>query len=293
MLFRSRGIEIKTEDQLRHMRKAGLVVVDMLDAVCRAATPGVTLRELDAVARDVLAAAGATSNFLDYGADDHGHGGFQGVVCLSVNDVIVHGMPTDQELVDGDILSIDGGAIVQGWHGDCARTIQIGNPQPAREALSRVTEQALWAGIAAARVGARIGDIGAAVERAVLDAGAPVAEDGIAQRHNYGIVAEYVGHGIGSAMHQPPDVPNIARPGKGPRIGPGMALCIEPMMTIGDPDNDVLDDDWTVVTRDGSSAAHWEHMITCTRDGVWVMTAPDGGEEMLARLGVPFAPLAD
>lgn len=291
-MFRTRGIETKTDDQLRLMRRAGLVVVDMLDTVCAAAVPGATLRELDGLARDVLASHGADSNFLEYGADSRGQGGFKGVVCLSTNEVIVHGMPDDRVLEDGATLSIDGGAIISGWHGDSARTVQVGTPRPDRQALSDVTRDALWAGIGAARLGGRVSDIGAAVERSVLAAGRPVAGPD-PTGETYGIVQEYVGHGIGSAMHQPPDVPNYGRAGKGPRITPGMALCIEPMVTIGSPDNEVLDDDWTVVTRDGSSAAHWEHMITCTRQGVWVMTAPDGGEEMLAALDVPFGPLAD
>ncbi|SDB99401.1 methionine aminopeptidase, type I [Raineyella antarctica] len=282
-MFRSRGIEIKTDDQLRLMRRAGLVVAEFLDAISAQARPGVTLRELDQVGRDVLAHHGADSNFLEYGADSRGLGGFKGVACLSVNQVIVHGMPTDEPLADGDILSIDGGAIIDGWHGDAARTVQVGTPSPANQALAEATEGAMWAGIAAARLNGRIGDIGAAVEAYATSApGGP-----------YGIVREYVGHGIGTEMHQAPDVPNFGRAGKGPRITRGMAFCIEPMLTLGEPDNAVLDDDWTVVTLDGRPAAHWEHTVTCTAQGVWVLTAHDGGEEMLGRLGVPFGPLAD
>ena len=281
-MFRRRGIEIKTDDELRAMRRAGLVVADMLAAVGDAARPGVGLRDLDALARDVLARHGAASNFLDYGADADGEGGFRGVVCLSVNEVVVHGMPDDRVLADGDILSVDGGAILAGWHGDSARTIQVGNPRPDRVALSRATEEAMWAGIAAAHVGGRIGDIGAAVEGSVASADRP-----------YGIVVDYVGHGIGSAMHQEPDVPNVGRAGRGPRILPGMALCVEPMLTLGAAEVTVLADGWTTVTTDGSSASHWEHMIACTPGGLWVMTAPDGGEERLAAMGVPFGPPAD
>ncbi|QGF22727.1 type I methionyl aminopeptidase [Raineyella fluvialis] len=281
-MFRgNRGIEIKTDDQLRLMRRAGLVVADLLDAITAEARAGVTLRELDQIGRDTLARHGADSNFLEYGADSRGHGGFKGVVCLSVNEVIVHGMPNDYVLADGDTLSVDGGAIVGGWHGDSARTVQVGTADPTRQRLSDVTEGAMWAGIAAARLNGRIGDVGAAVEAYVENAGP------------YGIVREYVGHGIGTEMHQPPDVPNYGRPGKGPRISRGLAFCVEPMVTLGSADNQVLDDDWTVVTVDGSPAAHWEHTVTCTPKGVWVLTAPDGGEEMLGRLGVPFGPLAD
>lgn len=282
-MFGRRGIETKTDDQLRVMRRAGLVVADLLDAITAEVRPGVTLRELDQVGRELLARRGATSNFLEYGADSDGNGGFKGVACLSVNEVVVHGMPGDRVLEDGDILSVDAGAVVDGWHGDAARTVHVGTPRPEHLALSEVTHDALWAGIAAARLNGRIGDISAAVEDHVLAApGGP-----------YGIVREYVGHGIGSQMHQPPDVPNFGRAGKGPRIARGMALCIEPMLTLGEPTNQVLDDDWTVVTVDGSSAAHWEHTITCTPRGVWVLTAHDGGEEMLGRLGVPFGPLDD
>lgn len=282
-MFRPRGIEIKTTDQLRRMRTAGLVVAELLDMISAEVHPGVTLGELDRIGREVLARRGATSNFLEYGADSAGMGGFKGVACLSVNEVIVHGMPTDRVLEDGDTLSIDGGAIIDGWHGDAARTVQVGTPRPDHQALSDATEGALWAGIGAARLNGRIGDIGAAVEaHAAASPGGP-----------YGVVREYVGHGIGSEMHQAPDVPNIGRAGRGPRITRGMAFCIEPMFTLGEPDNWVLDDDWTVVTLDGRSAAHWEHTVTCTPAGVWVLTAPDGGEEMLKRLGVPFGPLAD
>lgn len=282
-MFRPRGVEIKSDAELRQMRKAGLVVAELLDTLCEEARPGVTLRELDRIGREVLARRGATSNFLEYGADSHGLGGFKGVACLSVNEVIVHGMPNDRVLQDGDVLSIDAGAIVEGWHGDAARTVQVGTARPENQLLSDATEAALWAGIAAARLNARIGDISAAVEASITSAaGGP-----------YGIVREYVGHGIGSEMHQPPDVPNAGRAGRGPRIVRGMAFCIEPMVTLGEPDNEVADDDWTVRTLDGRSAAHWEHSLTCTPRGVWVLTAHDGGEEMLDRLGVRFGPLAD
>ncbi|MEA5154132.1 type I methionyl aminopeptidase [Raineyella sp.] len=281
MFRNSRGIELKTDDQLCLMRKAGLVVADLLDTITAEARPGVTLRELDRIGRETLARHGAESNFLEYGADARGEGGFKGVVCLSVNEVIVHGRPTDDILQDGDTLSVDGGAILAGWHGDSARTVQVGTPVAERQTLSDVTEGAMWAGIAAAHLNGRIGDVSAAVEAYIENAGP------------YGIVREYVGHGIGTAMHQPPDVPNYGRAGRGPRISRGMAFCVEPMVTVGSPENAVLEDDWTVVTLDGSSAAHWEHTVTCTPKGLWVLTAADGGEEMLGRLGVPFGPLAD
>lgn len=283
MALRSRrGIELKTPDQIRRMRRAGLVVHDMLTTTAAAVRPGVTTAELNAVAADVLERHGARSNFLDYGADHRGVGGFTGVVCLSPNEVIVHGMPTDRVLHEGDLLSIDGGAIVDGWHGDSAITVGVGTLSDEDTALSRVTEEALWAGIAAMRVGSRIADVGAAIEDVIESAAA-----------GYGIVEEYVGHGIGTAMHQPPDVPNYRILGRSPRIVEGMVLCIEPMVTIGSPHNQTLADGWTVTTCDGSRAAHWELTATATRDGVWVLSAPDGGEERLNALGVPFAPLGE
>ena len=288
MFGSGRGIELKTRDQLLQMRRAGLVVAAALAATRAAVRPGVTTRELDAVAAEVIRSAGATPSFLDYGALD-GVGGFQGVTCLSVNEQVVHGVPGDRTLVEGDLLSIDCGAVVEGWHGDSAVTVAVSEAAPAAVALSAAARTALWHGIAAARLGGHVSDISAAVEGHVrsLDAG-------------YGIVEEYVGHGIGSTMHQPPDVPNVVargllpgRTSRGPKIVEGLALAVEPMLTLGAPDNHVLADDWTVVTDDGQIAAHWEHTMTVTEHGIWVLTAEDGGAEMLAALGAPFGPLAD
>lgn len=277
-----RGIEVKTPDQIRVMRRAGLVVDAALTAACAAATAGTTTAEVNAVAEDVIRSAGATPSFLDYGADARGRGGFQGVVCISVNEEIVHGVPGERVLSDGDLVSIDCGAIVDGWHGDSARTVFVGTPAPEPRVLSDVTREAMWQGIGAARLGGRVGDIGATIDDFVT--AQPVA---------YGIVEEFVGHGIGSAMHQPPDVPNYRVGGRTPKIVEGLCLAVEPMLTLGDPGNATLADDWTVVTRDGSVACHWEHTMTVTKTGVWVLTAPDGGEAELTRLGVPFGPLAD
>jgi methionyl aminopeptidase len=284
-----RGVELKTRDQLLQMRRAGLVVATALAATRAEVRAGVTTRELDGVAADVIRSAGALPSFLGYGAED-GVGGFSGVTCLSVNEEVVHGVPGDRVLADGDLVSIDCGAIVGGWHGDSAVTVAVGEVHPAAAALSEATRQALWRGIGAARLGGSVGDISAAVESYVRSLPVP-----------YGIVEEYVGHGIGSSMHQPPDVPNVVAKGllrgsgngRGPRIVEGLALAVEPMLTLGAPDNHVLDDDWTVVTDDGRVAAHWEHTITVTEHGVWVLTAEDGGARMLESLGVPFGPLAD
>ena len=269
MGFRDRGVEIKTPEQIALMRKAGIVVGETLDLLRRTVAPGMTTGELDAVAEDHIRSRGATPSFL-------GYHGFPGTLCVSVNNEVVHGIPGDRVVADGDVVSIDCGAIVEGWHGDAAITIAVGDvPAEARE-LIRVTEEAMWRGIAAASLGGRVTDISHAVESYVRSQG------------DYGILEEYVGHGIGSAMHQPPNVPNYGRPGRGPKLVRGLALAVEPMIVLGSPATTVLDDDWTVVTDDGSWAAHSENTFTLTPDGAWVLTALDGGEAKLAELGVPF-----
>jgi len=275
-----RGIELKTPAQIAVMRRAGLVVSAGLEAMAAAALPGVTTAEIAEVGREVLAANGAVSSFLNYGAI-FGVPPYPSVVCLSPNDVVVHGIPGPRVLRDGDILSIDFGAIVDGWHGDAARTVPVGHASDEALALIETTRQAMWAGIAA--IGARrarIGDVSAAVEASVRS-----------QPHRYGIVREYTGHGIGSAMHQPPDVPNWGRPHRGPGIQPGMALCVEPMITLGSARVFEADDEWTVSTSDGSWAAHWENTVAVLPDGLWVLTEPDGGRVELEALGVSWAVL--
>jgi methionyl aminopeptidase len=279
-------VEIKSPEQVRLMRRAGLVVAQTLDAVTAAVRPGITTRELDAVAAETIAAAGARPSFLGYGGDDE-RPGFPGVVCLSVNDEVVHGVPGDRVLVTGDLLSVDCGAIVDGWHGDSAVSVVVGDGPPEAEttALLDVTRSAMWHGIAAICEGGRVGDVAVAVERVVGDG-------------PYGIVEDYVGHGIGTAMHQAPDVPH-SRPrgplaglrGRGPRLVTGTVLAVEPMLTRGEPETHELDDGWTAVTDDGSVACHWEHTVALTPTGLWVLTAHDGGEAMLAALGAPYGPL--
>lgn len=278
-MFGRSSIEVKDTEQLLAMRRAGLVVAAALEATAAEVRPGISTAELDQVAAGVIAAAGAAPSFLDYGAADDGTGGFTGVVCLSVNEEIVHGMPGERVLAEGDLLSIDCGAIVDGWHGDAARTIVVGGGGDEALRLAETTRTAMWAGIAALRAGGRIGDVSAAVEDAVPE--------------DIGIVSEYVGHGIGSQMHMPPDVPNLGRAGRGPRVQVGMAICVEPMLTLGSPRNRTLADDWTVVTEDGSWGAHWENTVAVTERGLWVLTEPDGGRAELAARGVPFGPLAD
>lgn len=269
MALLRRGVEIKTDDQLDLMRRAGLVVGRTLALLADRAAPGLTTAALDAVAEEHIRDLGATPSFL-------GYQGFPASTCISVNDEVVHGIPGERVLLEGDVVSIDCGAIVEGYHGDAALTVVLGEPSAEVAGLLRATEDALWAGIGAMRLGARVGDVSHAVESSVRAAGP------------YGIVADYTGHGIGTAMHQPPDVPNLGRPGRGLRITEGLALAIEPMITLGEAINDVLDDDWTVVTRDGRSAAHFEHTVTATPTGVWVLTALDGGRQRLEDAGIPY-----
>ncbi len=268
----SRGVEIKTPDQIALMREAGLVVGRTLELLKEAVAPGVATAELDALARDAIREQGATSNFLDYGADGSGAGGFPGVICTSVNDEVVHGIPGRRVLRDGDIISIDCGAIVGGWHGDAAITVAVGEVPDEVTELLRVTEEAMWRGIAAASLGGHVGDISVAIESSVRE------------RSGFGIVDSYTGHGIGSAMHQPPDVYNVGGRGRGPRLVHGLALAVEPMITLGSSGTRVLADGWTVVTTDGSWSAHFENTFVLTDTGTWVLTALDGGEAGLAAL---------
>ncbi len=276
MGWSDRGVEIKTPEQIEVMRKAGLVVGRTLETLRAAVRPGVTTGELDAIAEDSIRSAGAVPSFKGYS-----HPPFPASICASVNDEVVHGIPGDRVLAEGDVISIDCGAIVDGWHGDAATTVPVGEVAPDVRELMRVTEEALWHGIAAARLGGRVTDISHAVETYVRSQPHP---DG----GEWGILEDYVGHGIGSAMHQPPNVPNYGKPGKGPKLVRGLALAVEPMVVLGDHDTVLLPDDWTVGTADGRWAAHFEHTFTLTPDGAWVLTALDGGEQRLRELGVPF-----
>ena len=234
-------IEVKSPDELRLMRRAGLVVAEGLEVMCGAAAVGVTTGELDRLGREVLARNGAESSFLDYGADFGP--GFPGVACISVNEELVHGIPGDRALKDGDVVSIDFGAIVEGWHGDAARTIIVGTPAAEDVALIEATREAMWAGALAMRDGGRVGDVSRAIETYVKSLPA-----------RYGTLREYTGHGIGSEMHMEPDVPNWYRMRPTPKLTEGMALAIEPMLTTGLHQTLELDDGWTVISRDGSRA---------------------------------------
>lgn len=262
-----RGIQIKTPVELEMMRTAGLVVADTLAAVRAAVAPGVSTAELDALAHDTITAAGAIPSFLDYN-------GFPKVLCTSVNEEVVHGIPrADKLLVAGDVISIDCGAILDDWHGDAAITVGVGDIDPELQRLLEVCERSMWAVFAGARLGHRMRDLGQLVADVVETAG-------------FGIVDFYGGHGIGSEMHQDPHVLNHGRGPKGPKLVTGMALAIEPMITAGAPETRELADGWTVVTADGSYAAHFEHTFTLMPDGPWVLTAADGGSTGLARFGV-------
>jgi methionyl aminopeptidase len=279
-MFGRDRIEYKTPDQVRLMRRAGLVVADALAAVRAEIRPGLTTADLDAVAADVIAAAGATPSFL-------GYHGFPATLCVSVNDEVVHGIPGRRVLQPGDVVSVDCGAIVEGWHGDSAMTVVLEPADPLDVALSDTTERAMWAGIAALATGERLGAVGEAVEDVVDLAQAEGANAG----ERYGLIQEYVGHGIGSAMHQPPEVLNYRTRDRGAKLRSGLCVAVEPMLVRGQRTTRVLDDDWTVVTADGSRASHWEHSVAVLDGGIVVLTAHDGGAERLGELGVTVVAL--
>ena len=236
------------------MRRAGKVVAEMHEACREAAKPGATTADLDRVAREVLERRGARSNFLNY------HG-YPAVICTSPNNVIVHGIPGDYVLEEGDILSIDCGAIIEGYHGDAAFTMPIGQVGKEAQRLIDVTERSLWAAIDQMEDGKRLSDIGHAVQT-------------VAEAAGFSVVREYVGHAIGTAMHEEPQVPNYGPPNRGPKLRPGMVFAVEPMVNAGGPGTRLLDDGWTVVTADGSLSCHVEHTIAITDNGPEVLTLP-------------------
>ncbi|TVT56913.1 type I methionyl aminopeptidase [Amycolatopsis rhizosphaerae] len=260
MLRRRSSIEIKTPGEFEAMRAAGLVVHRTLTLLAEAVKPGVSTAELDELAEQTIREAGAVPSFK-------GYHGFPASICASVNEQVVHGIPANTTvLADGDLISIDCGAILDGWHGDSAVTLAVGTASAADLALSEATKSAMWAGIKAAVPGAKLTDISHAVQVAAEAAG---EADGV----SYGEIVAYGGHGIGREMHMDPFLPNVGKPGKGPRLRVGMALAIEPMLTGGSGETLELDDGWTVITEDGSRAAHWEHTVAITEDGPWVLTA--------------------
>ncbi len=276
MGFRDRGVEIKTPGQIEKMRAAGLLVGETLELLRASVRVGISTGELNSIAEENIRAGGGIPSFLGYG-----HPPFPGSICASVNDEVVHGIPGARVLEDGDVISIDCGAIIEGFHGDAAITVAVGEVRPDVLELMRITEASMWAGFAAARLGGRVTDISHAVESYVRSQPHPSGGE-------FGILEDFTGHGIGTAMHQPPNVPNYGRPGRGPKLELGLALAVEPMVTLGSKYTDVAEDEWTIVTDDGSWAAHFEHTFTLMPGGAWILTAIDGGRARLAELGVPY-----
>lgn len=254
-------VEIKTPGEIDAIRAAGRIVASALAAVREQASPGVRLTELDAVARSVLSDAGATSPFLGY-QPNFASVPFPAVICTSVNDAALHGIPDRRKLREGDLLSVDCGAVLDGWTGDAAISFSIGQPQPDDLKLIACAEAALRAGIAAAVAGHKIGDIAAAIGK-------------IGRAGGYGINTDFGGHGVGRTMHEPPSVPNEGRPGRGLKLSPGLVIAIEPWFMAGGSDKYFIDDDgWTIRSADGSRAAHVEHTVAITPEGPQILTAP-------------------
>ena len=274
---RSKNI-YKTAADIRAMVEPGLVTAASLDAVRSAIRPGITTLELDAIAEQAIRSRGGVPNFMK-------EPGYRHTLCVSVNDAVVHGIPNAYVLQPGDVVSVDSGAEVKGWNGDAAFTVIVPDRErpelvAERQALASATEHALWAGIAGLAHVRDLNTIGAIIEDAVEASG-----------HDYGILEDYVGHGIGRSMHEDPPVFNYRVRGCCPEVKPGLVVAIEPMLTAGGIETKTLEDGWTVVTEDGSMAAHWEHSIAVHADGIWVLTAPDGGALGLAPFGVtPVVP---
>ncbi|MCU1585528.1 MAG: map [Microbacteriaceae bacterium] len=267
----------KTPAELHLMVAPGLATAASLDAVRAAIRPGVTTAELDAIAEDVIRSLGAVPNFMK-------EPGYRHTICASVNDEVVHGIPGDRVIQAGDIVSIDSGAELGGWNGDAAITVVVPDPsRPSvvaeRQKLADVTEQSLWCGIASLATASHLNHIGGAIE------------DYIDSQGKYGILEDYVGHGIGRSMHEEPPVFNYRVRERGPQVKPGLVVAIEPMVTLGSIDTYTREDDWTIATVDGTAAAHWEHSIAVHAGGIWVLTAEDGGAAALAPLGVKPVPI--
>ncbi|WP_442577306.1 type I methionyl aminopeptidase [Microbacterium sp. F51-2R] len=261
------------------MVEPGLITAAALEAVRALIAPGVTTEELDAEASRIITSRGARSNFQLVR-------GYRHTICASINEQVVHGIPSSRVLEPGDIVSIDAGAEYRGWNGDSAFTVVVPDPTrpdvvAEREELSRVTEGSLWAGIASLATATHLAEVGVAVQSHIDGSG-----------HGYGILRDYVGHGIGRKMHESPSVFNYRVSDPGPEIRPGLALAIEPMVVIGDQATRVEDDGWTVSTLDGTAGSHWEHSVAVHDDGIWVLTAPDGGKAGLAPFGVTPVPVA-
>ena len=273
----------KTPDQLRKMVAPGLATHAGLVAARKLIVAGSSTLEIDAAAEAAIIAAGGQSNFKLVP-------GYQHTICASVNDEIVHGIPGGRVLEPGDIVSIDCGAILAGWNGDSAITVVVPDPSrpdlvAERVQLSRITEGSLWAGIARLSVAKHLNEVGDAVQGYIETEGAKVG-------HEYGILTDYIGHGIGRSMHEDPPVFNYRVKQRGPEVKPGLVVAIEPMVVIGSPESYVGEDEWTVITQDGSGASHWEHTVAVHKDGIWVTTEPDGGAAGLKPFGVAPVPFA-
>jgi methionyl aminopeptidase len=267
------AIQIKTLEQLKIMRRAGLLVGETLELLKSSIKVGMRTDALDAIAAANIKRGGGTSNFK-------GYHGYPATICISINDEIVHGIPGDRVIEDGDVISIDCGAIIDGWHGDAAFSVGVGSVDPADQKMMDVCEESMWRGIAAGKNGAKLTDIGHAIEEYINSQG------------KYGILQEYGGHGIGTEMHQEPHVLNFGRPGNGPEIIAGLALAIEPMITRGSAKTKVLSDDWTVVSQDKSRGAHFENSYVICPDGKpFVLTALDGGANKLNSYGIGISDL--
>ncbi len=271
-----RSPSLKGPTEIGYQREAGLVVAKVHTALRDACKPGVTLEELDQLAYDTTVAVGARPNFL-------GYQGFPASVCISVNDVIVHGIPDATALREGDLVSFDSGASVEragrAWHADSAFSMIVGSGSQKAAELDAVTEQAMWAGVAALASARRLDDVGGAIEDYVSDAGRDLG-------WTPGIIEGYTGHGIGNKLHEPPTVYNYRIRGRTERVRPGLVICIEPMLVAGAIDTLVADDEWAVLTADGELSSHWEHTVAVLDDGIAVLTAPDGGVEGLAPFGI-------
>lgn len=270
MILSERRVTLKSRSQIELMRRAGHLVADVLDRVGDELRPGITTGDLDRIAEEMIRRSGAIPSFIGVA----GTGGpYRHSTCVSIDDEVVHGIPGRRRIEAGQVVSIDAGAIVEGWHGDAARTFIVGDvPDRVRE-LVEETRRGMFAGIAAARPGNSIGDIAAAVESVALE-------------HGYGVLREYGGHGIGSEMHEEPFVPNYRGAGRGRKLEPGMCLAIEPMFTLGGPEVRVRDDGWTVATADGSLAAHWEHTIAILPEGTELLTVNSRSERLSGEAGV-------
>lgn len=279
-MFGRRKLQGRTDEQLLLMREAGLLVGRTLEMLQQHIAPGVTTLELDRLAEEFIRSHGGIPNFQLVPGYSH-------TLCTSVNDEVVHGIPGGRVLEVGDLISVDCGAEVKGWNGDAAISVIVGGPEAARPedlALVAATEASLYAGIAAMHVGGRLYAVGDAVEASIE---AAAERDG----QTYGIVDEYVGHGIGTQMHMDPQIPNYAVAESGPKLPAGFTGAIEPMVTLGGSSTKVLADDWTVVTADGTRASHWEHSVAVRPEGLWILTAIDGGQAALEASGAAYAPL--